>query len=253
MGSLRRCSRRYETSSDQGEHMTIPRIIHQTWRDERVPVPLQRLAESWKRNHPGWEYRLWTDVENREFISKYYPQFLDPYDSYAYHIQRVDAVRYFILYTFGGLYVDLDFECLRSLDLLLSKHECLFGLEPREHCEIHSRERIIGNALMATTPGHSFFLAIIDDLTSYCPPQGHRNDIILETTGPFMLTRVYDRCRPTNVSLLPSRCFYPLSVKELERAAQVGWSQADCLKIREANAIHYFAGTWWRLVAASTP
>ena len=92
---------------------------------------MQDLAESWRRNHPGWEYRLWTDTQNREFIRTRYPDFLVRYDSYPYHIQRVDAVRYFILYTFGGLYVDLDFECIHSLERLLAEHECLFGLEPQ--------------------------------------------------------------------------------------------------------------------------
>ena len=111
--------------------MAIPPIIHQTWKDELVPVPMQDLAESWRRNHPGWEYRLWTDTQNREFIRTRYPDFLVRYDSYPYHIQRVDAVRYFILYTFGGLYVDLDFECIHSLERLLAEHECLFGLEPQ--------------------------------------------------------------------------------------------------------------------------
>ena len=34
--------------------------------------------------------------------------FLAPYRSYPYDIQRADAIRYFILYEFGGLYLDLD-------------------------------------------------------------------------------------------------------------------------------------------------
>jgi inositol phosphorylceramide mannosyltransferase catalytic subunit len=225
--------------------MKIPRIIHQTWKDERIPVPLQKLAETWKQNHPGWEYRLWTDRENRDFLNTFYPAFLARYDSYPHHIQRVDAFRYFVLYTLGGLYVDLDFECFQSLDELLSEQECLFGLEPQEHCEIHNRTRIIGNALMAAAPRHAFFRAILDDLATYKPPQEHRNNLILETTGPFMLTRVYERCRPSNVTLCPSNFFYPLSLYELERAFQEGWSEIYQRKLREAFAIHYFAGTWW--------
>jgi inositol phosphorylceramide mannosyltransferase catalytic subunit len=232
--------------TDRANRMAIPPIIHQTWKDETVPVPMQELAESWRLNHPGWEYRLWTDAQNREFIRIRYPEFLVRYDSYPYHIQRVDAVRYFILYTFGGLYVDLDFECIHSLERLLAEHECLFGLEPQEHCEIHNRNHIIGNALMATVPRHSFFRAIIDDLADYNPSPGHRNDVILDTTGPFMLARVYERCRSATVALLPSRYFYPLSLYDLERAVQNGYSEVDHQKLRQAYAVHHFAGTWWR-------
>jgi len=228
-----------------GEGMTIPRIIHQTWKDERLPVRMQKMAASWKRNHPGWEYRLWTDLQNREFVMTHYPHFLMRYDSYPYDIQRVDAVRYLFLYTFGGIYVDLDFECLHSLERLLKDQECLFGLEPQEHCQIHNRDRIIGNALMATVPQHSFFRAIIQDLTDHYPLQGDANNIVLETTGPFMLTRVYDRYRPADVALLSNDHVYPLSVSELERAARKGWSEADRQKLGEAYAVHYFAATWW--------
>jgi mannosyltransferase OCH1-like enzyme len=226
--------------------MPIPQIIHQTWKKEPVPAPMQKLVISWKQNHPAWEYRLWTDKQNREFVSTHYPDFLVRYDAYPYHIQRVDAVRYFILYTLGGLYVDLDFECLRSLEHLLSGHECLFGLEPQEHCEIHDRDHIIGNALMATAPGHSFFHEIIDDLTDYTPPQEHRNNLILETTGPFMLTRVYDRSRSSGVTLMPSKYFYPLSCSELEDVRR-GQGESFVGKMREAYGIHYFAGTWWKI------
>ena len=229
--------------------MPIPQIIHQTWKDEQIPQPMRALATSWKRNHPDWEYRLWTEEENREFIQTHYPEFLTRYDAYIYPIQRVDAVRYFLLYTFGGLYIDLDFECFHSLEPLLSGHECLFGLEPQAHCEIHHRERIIGNALMATAPEHPFFQVIIEELVSSDAPQEHRNNLILETTGPFMLTRVYNHFQPRDVTLLPSKYFYPLSLYEIEGAIQRGWSEADYEKLRDACAIHYFSGTWWKLPA----
>ncbi|HID99909.1 MAG TPA: hypothetical protein EYP59_06430 [Thiotrichaceae bacterium] len=77
---------------------SIPKIIHQTGKNKHVPpncVPLQR---TWLTHHPDWEYRLWTDVDNRAFISQHYPWFLPIYDSYPENIMRVDAVRYFILY-----------------------------------------------------------------------------------------------------------------------------------------------------------
>ena len=38
------------------------------------------------------------------------------YDGYDIHIKRVDAVRYFYLYHYGGVYLDLDQLCLRELE-----------------------------------------------------------------------------------------------------------------------------------------
>jgi mannosyltransferase OCH1-like enzyme len=214
---------------------------------------MRTLADSWVRNHPGWEYRLWTDAENRKFIKCFFPDFLVRYDSYPFHIQRVDAVRYFVLYSFGGLYVDLDFECLQPFDQLLADHECLLGLEPEEHCRIHNREQIIGNALMAAVPMHPLLGEVIRELVEYESVREDRNTVILETTGPFMLSRVYARCRLADVTLLPSRDVYPLSLYDLDRAARTGWSELERFKLREAYAVHYFAGTWWRMPAPPRP
>jgi hypothetical protein len=52
--------------------------------------------------------QLWTEKASREFIEKEYPWFLQTYDVYRYPVQRVDAVRYFLLLHYGGIYLDLD-------------------------------------------------------------------------------------------------------------------------------------------------
>ena len=53
-----------------------------------------------------WEYRLSEDAANRRFIAEHFPWFLSLYDIYRLNIQRADAVRYLILFTHGGLFVD---------------------------------------------------------------------------------------------------------------------------------------------------
>lgn len=51
---------------------------------------------------------LWTDATARLFMQTHYPSFLPTYDSYEYNIQRADAIRYFVLHRYGGIYMDLD-------------------------------------------------------------------------------------------------------------------------------------------------
>ena len=53
------------------------------------------------------------------FIKDEYPWFLETYQSYKYNIERVDSLRYFILLKYGGIYIDLDDGCRRSLDPLV--------------------------------------------------------------------------------------------------------------------------------------
>jgi mannosyltransferase OCH1-like enzyme len=75
----------------------IPKIIHQTWKDATVPKKYQRPYDNCRVLHPTYEFKLWTDESSREFIKNNYNWFLKTFDGYSYPIERVDAVRYFIL------------------------------------------------------------------------------------------------------------------------------------------------------------
>ena len=50
----------------------IPKIIHQTWKDNNLPKDFAKWSTECKKLHPDWEYRLWTDHDNREFIQNEY-------------------------------------------------------------------------------------------------------------------------------------------------------------------------------------
>lgn len=54
---------------------------------------------------------MWTDAKSRELIATEYPWFLNTFDNYSQPIQRADAIRYFVLAHFGGIYIDLDDVC----------------------------------------------------------------------------------------------------------------------------------------------
>lgn len=62
--------------------------------------------------------QLWTNEKARNFIAKEYDWFLETYDNYPYPIMRADAIRYFILNHYGGIYIDLDDVCPSPRQLL---------------------------------------------------------------------------------------------------------------------------------------
>ncbi|MGA2028049.1 MAG: glycosyltransferase [Syntrophobacteraceae bacterium] len=92
----------------------IPRIIHQLWKTSKIPYRWRDCTESWKAHHPNWEHRLWTDEDAEHFVKVHYPGLRGVLDSFPYAIQRVDIMRYLILSVHGGVYVDLDMECLQT-------------------------------------------------------------------------------------------------------------------------------------------
>ena len=189
----------------------IPRIIHQTWKTNQIPDAWVEWQQSWLKHHPGWEYRLWTDEDNRRFIEKHYPWFLPTYNRYPEPIMRADAVRYFLLHHYGGVYVDLDFECLRSIDVLIEGQELVLGLEPAQHLQRYRAKKsvvhhLVSNAFMASVPGHSFWPHVFEYLahTRSCTDP-------VDATGPFCLTWAYDAfSRKDQIHLIPSALLFPI-------------------------------------------
>jgi inositol phosphorylceramide mannosyltransferase catalytic subunit len=45
---------------------------------------------------------LWDDNDSSEFVEESFPQLKGMWDNYRYPVQRVDALRYMLLYKFGG-------------------------------------------------------------------------------------------------------------------------------------------------------
>ncbi|CAH1783430.1 unnamed protein product [Owenia fusiformis] len=177
--------------SDNGSTI-IPQIIHQTWMDENIPDPdlYSKWIRSWQSNHPTWSYWFWTDNSARDLIKNYYPQFLELYDKYPLSIHRADALRYFVLYTYGGVYVDLDMESLKPLDALTTQHACIIPREPMQQSYlVWKKTKLASNAFMACRPHHPFFKMVIQSL-----PESNiiGRGKIVEKTGPVMLQRIVD-------------------------------------------------------------
>uniref|UniRef100_A0A1I8H9W2 Glycosyltransferase family 92 protein n=1 Tax=Macrostomum lignano TaxID=282301 RepID=A0A1I8H9W2_9PLAT len=60
-----------------------------------------------------------SDEDNLLLVRDKAPDFLDHYLRYTQSIQRADSVRYLYLYHYGGLYTDLDNECLQPFEHVL--------------------------------------------------------------------------------------------------------------------------------------
>lgn len=167
--------------------MSIPKIIFQTWKSKtNIPENFAYWSVTFRTENPSYVYRLWDDNDNRAFIEQNYPWFLERYDSYPAEIFRADAVRYFFLYKFGGIYADLDTECLRPLDKLLDIADVVLGrMGPNADFE-HS----LPNAIMMSAPRQEFWLLVMSLMLD--PPASFENERPEYRTGPVMLKQAHD-------------------------------------------------------------
>lgn len=225
--------------------MKVPKIIHQTWKTDKLPSPFDRLSETWKRFLPDWEYILWTDEMNRAFVSKHFPDFLRKYDNYPHGIQRADAIRYLLLKKYGGLYVDMDFECLENIETLLEGKEFIAGKEPEWHAARFGMKHIICNAFMASTPENDFINFLCQRLFDHPGTEVSNGVDILESTGPFLLTNAYNSYPfKSIIRILESKTIYPIGQWEVEKIKRNEISAEMEERINQAHAIHYFFGNW---------
>lgn len=223
----------------------IPKIIHQTWKTSELPVPLNRLAETWKTFLPDWEYILWTDEMNRDFVARYFPDFLEKYDRYPQNIQRADAIRYLLLKKYGGLYVDLDFECLENIEFLIEQADFTAGKEPHYHAKRFEMPYIICNAFMASTPENDFINFVCDRLVNHPLTEVNLPIDILNSTGPFLLTHAYQAYQDkTQIRILEPETIYPIGIHETHKIISKTVTDEMADRINRAHAIHYFFGNW---------
>ncbi|QPG75304.1 hypothetical protein FOA43_002655 [Brettanomyces nanus] len=167
----------------------IPKIIHQTYKTEDVPEIWRAGQQRCKDLHPEYEYILWTDDMARKLIEEEYDWFLETWDSYKFPIERADAIRYFALVRYGGIYIDLDDGCERKLDPLLTVPAFARTTTPTG----------VSNDVLGSVPGHPFFVKVLNNLQNY-----NRNWLvpyitIMFSTGPLFLSVILEQYRRNNI------------------------------------------------------
>lgn len=175
----------------------IPHIIHQTYKDELIPPAYVDYVKSFPKLNPEWQYYFWTDESARKLIKERHPYLLHMWDTYYNPMNRADALRYVVLYEFGGVYADIDFECLRPLDRVTFKYACIFPTEPFEQATLRfNTPYVITNALMMCRPKHPFIKQMMENLPFYHPFSDQ-----LDVAGPTYVTHhflIYNKFNATD-------------------------------------------------------
>jgi len=205
----------------------IPKIIHQIWLGSEFPEKFKFISKKWTTLHPEWKYKLWTDKNIKQLFPLQNQKYFDECKNYG---EKSDILRYEILYRFGGVYVDIDYECLRPFDILNHCYEFYAGTEPLRLSPLH-----IGNALIGSKAGHPILKECIESIKDY------RNEkYVFQRTGPLHLTRAFCKIGYLkNIMIFPPTYIYPLrSYETLRRMNKTGNVS------NESFGIHYWTNTW---------
>ncbi len=109
------------------EHI-IPKIIHYCWFGKnRMSEECLANIESWKKYCPDYEIKRWDESNYDVAKCKYMKQ---AYDAQKWGFVS-DYARLDVVYSYGGIYLDLDVEMLRPWDDLLG-YDLFCGFESNE-------------------------------------------------------------------------------------------------------------------------
>lgn len=171
------------------------KIIHQSWSTNFIPVKYLKIKLNNKKFFNDWKYKLWTDEENDLFIKNKFPSFYEIYKNYKHKINKIDSVRYFYLYEYGGLYMDLDISLNRDICKLLYEDKCcLFSQKAiNDYFSVKKYKTYIDPMIMYSPPKNKFIKSLIDKLYKNKNRHKDYNDVYdnMKVAGPVFLTDNY--------------------------------------------------------------
>jgi inositol phosphorylceramide mannosyltransferase catalytic subunit len=214
------------TKVTRSNTVKVEKIIHQIWLGSPFPEKYKRFQESWKKYNKDWEYRLWTDSD----VKKLKLDNQELYDKARNYGEKSDILRYELLYRYGGVYVDTDQECLKSLDELNYYYDFYIGIQPLDTNIVQ-----LGIGLIGAQKGHPLLKKAIEELKN----NTHVEQIIAKT-GPVFFTLLFYEHAPKMqgvIGALPSTYFYPCGyTQDLQRPEL--WQKP------ESFAVHHWEGSW---------
>lgn len=196
----------------------IPKIIHYCWlSDDHVPETLQGYMKSWKEKLPDYEFILWNFNRFDKSSSIWVSQAFDN-KKYAF---AADYIRLYAVYNYGGIYMDMDIEVLKSFDDLLNS-QIMIGFERDNFPWIEA-------GCFGAEKGNLF---IKDCLSYYKDRNFIKEDGSYDTLPlPQIMSKFLDK----NKDVKPYEWTYFTN-----KSYETGITNYN----NEGYAIHHFAGSW---------
>ena len=153
----------------------IPKIIHQIWFQgkENIPEHLKVFHQHWIEKNPTFEVKVWDETTIGEEVEAFSDKATqDMYHNYPYMIQKIDLAKYIILYRYGGIYMDMDIDCLQGIsDEFLDDNEVILSLLPYSFEQNlffalighNVSEKIINNSVIMVNPKNDIMLYTIEE------------------------------------------------------------------------------------------
>lgn len=209
----------------------IPKVIHYCWLSgDPIPEKLQRCMDSWKKFLPDYEFVLW-DLERFDINTSQWVKEAFEARKYAF---AADYIRLYAVYNYGGVYMDMDVEVIRSMDTLLDR-PYLFGFDGETGIEAGIFGAEPHNAFLGKCLDYYADRRFIshDGTCDTYPLPGIMYKILLENYEVEKKVSLSVTCTTDAMQVFPIDYF---TAKSLETG--------KITVTKDTYTIHHFAGSW---------
>lgn len=189
-------------------------VIYGLWDNGKIPKKYIKNIYYWRSQ--GWQINIWNKSNLIELIHNEFPDFIDIFSSVKRKVQLADLARLMVIYSKGGLYIDLDTLPTNNLFEYISclKSNHLFFIESYINNEFATNQALIhpirkglpelnerlANFAFAACPKNEIIKSILQLAKSRIINNSAFDsdyDIIFKT-GPDCLTTAVNRFRNVN-------------------------------------------------------
>ena len=176
--------------------------IHYIWIDFKnemnpnpdIPEMFKDRINICKNLNPDFQIKIWNGSDCYNFMKDNYSKYLVLYESLPEMIMKCDMARYFILYHYGGFYLDCDRICLKPFTGLIKKYknyDVFLGkfnkniVDLLKYCKLN----VLNNDFLYSKKNSDFMLWCMENIKP--KNMGNRTLNILNTAGPVFLSKMY--------------------------------------------------------------
>ena len=173
----------------------VPLKIFQTWFTKKLPPSMQSTMNNIKKANPEFEHYLYDDEDCHNFIKKNYSaDILEAFDKLIPGAYKADLWRYCVLYFYGGVYIDIKFQCKNNFKLidLIDKEYFVSDLELSGFG--------IYNGLIIVKQRNEKLLRCINEIVINTKNNFY-GDTFLHVTGPKLLDTFFKDEEKKNIEL----------------------------------------------------
>jgi len=158
----------------------IEKTIHYVWLGSKeIPEKFSAFIRGWEQLHPDWKIIKWNE-ENFDCESNSWVKYAIGQKNWPL---AADVIRCYVLFNYGGVYLDTDIELFKPLDKLAAENDFFIGYEA---------DFWFGSAVLGAKKGHRIIREAYERYLTPCEKLRYRSNMLSVLDFSASIKRLYN-------------------------------------------------------------